>query len=543
MDGGEDGGCEEVKQQSKSQPVRATDQPASSRGQPSPNNRYARVISREQSEESAEFTIQKVLYQAFVNEMVEIVAPLGASLDASRLGSTFCESCDPRISPYLSRPVENNALLERQLRFEPVYGPDKVEILSGHWTIHRFWRAGFSSFPSCEGLARETAWKLIHKLSAFGTAGVSYSAREVTYKVQKSFIKTRVRWADDDDLLAKVTYLPQLAHVNEASSSSPIRLVVVPNREVWISEQLGSRSYNSFVRRNTVELPKFTTLSLVTALARDSLFIDIEDCYGCLRNSLQDARRAIVFCLKTASGLPSYDLNQCPDDTLHPLVQASSSFGQADVSRLSQMALSRMATVYRKHRGVEGVGELELEDIESVLKLFSYADDSQIPAFVHKVLRWSASRGRPAPKPPCQCPLPSEDWGCSTISLTSEDVAAFDAFMKVETEAYLLCIAAGFVRVANFSQHYVKFVSGTSEHMQGKIDEVGITDGQPAPTLSMKGDVVRPTPEQVRSEVGGQTPVEEAGSGGLAGQLGKTYTDTQTFLKTQIYLISLEQDM
>ena len=67
-----------------------------------------------------------------------------------------------------------------------------------------------------------------------------------------------------------------------------------------------------------------------------------------------------MFCLKTASGLPSYDLNQCPDGTLHPLVQASSSFGQADVSRLSQMALSRMATVYRKYRGVEGVGELEL---------------------------------------------------------------------------------------------------------------------------------------------------------------------------------------
>ena len=547
MDGGGDGEYGEHgewERQDESRTVHAAHEPTSGRRQSisdghqsTSDGRYTRVISREQSEESVEFRCQRVLYQAFVSEMMEIVAPLGASLDATRLGSTFCLNCDSRASSYLSRPVENDALLERQLRFEPVHGPKGGEIMSGHWTIHRFWRAGFSHFPSCEGLARETAQKLIDKLSAFGNGGTSYSAREVTYKVQKSFIRMRVRWAEEEDLSGKVTFLPQLAHVNEASDSSPIRLVVVPNREVFVNKQLGTRSYNSFVRKNTVELPRFTKLSLVTALSRNSLFVDIEDCYGCLRNSVEDARQAVVFCLKTKNGLPSYDLNQCPDGTLFALLQASSSFGQADVSRLSQMALSRMATVYRQHRGVEGVGELELQDIETVLKLFSYADDSQVPALTHRVLRWCESQGRPPPRPPCLCPASCESWDCTSLSFTSEDIAMFDTFMKKETESYLVCLAAGFVKVANFSQHFVKFVSGTSARMQAKLDEAGVTAHQSAPSLDLKSDVIRPTPEQVRSEVGGQGPVEKMESGGLAGQLGKTYTDTQVFLKTQrIYI-------
>ena len=495
------------------------------------SGRHMRVISHDQPDESAEYKCQRILYQAFVNEMLEIVAPLGVSMDANRLGVTFCEACDGRVAPYLNRPVENDALLERQLRFEPVRSGDKV--LFGNWTIHRFWRAGFSSFPSCEKLARETAEKLIRKLSAFGRNGVSFSAREVTYKVQKSFVRKRVRWAEEEDLKGKVTFLPQLAHVNEASSSSPIRLVVVPNREVWINEQLGSRSYNSFVRRNTVELPRFTTLSLVTALSMDSLFVDIEDCYGCLRNSAHDARQAIVFCLKTEAGLPSYDLNQCPDGVLHALVQASSSFGQADVSRFSQMALSRMATTYQQYCASGEVNELLLQDIDAVLKMFSYADDSQIPALTHKVLRWSSSQGRSAPKPGCLCSTPCEDWSCSTIDLTSENVAAFDSFIKAETESYLVHLAVGFVKVANFNQHFVKFISGTTPRMQEKLGEVGATTGQLIPSLDLKSDLVRPSPEQLKSEVGGKVTMEEDNEGGIAGQLGKSYTDTEAFLKTQ----------
>ena len=191
MDGGGDGEYGEHgewERQDESRTVHAAHEPTSGRRQSisddhqsTSDGRYTRVISREQSEESVEFRCQRVLYQAFVSEMMEIVAPLGASLDATRLGSTFCLNCDSRASSYLSRPVENDALLERQLRFEPVHGPKGGEIMSGHWTIHRFWRAGFSHFPSCEGLARETAQKLIDKLSAFGNGGTSYSAREVTY--------------------------------------------------------------------------------------------------------------------------------------------------------------------------------------------------------------------------------------------------------------------------------------------------------------------------------------------------------------------------
>ena len=506
--------------------------------QRAPTGQHARVVSYGPAEESYEFRCQKILYQAFVNEMMEMVAPLETSLDASRLGSTFCESCDYRIAPFLSRPLGNDALLERQLRFEPEYDPSGHVVELGHWTIYRFWRAGFSNFPSCENLARGTAEKLVRKLAGFGRKGSSYAAREVTYKAQTSFIKARVRWATKEDLTEKMTFLPQLAHVNVASSSSRIRLCVVPNRELFVNSELGVRSYNSFIRKNSVILPKFVKLSLVSALSLDFVMIDIEDAYGCLRNSVTDARHAAVFCLKTQNGLPSYDLNQCPDGVMHPLLQTSSSFGQADVSRLSQMALSRMASVYREHKGVGEVEEKILMDIESVLKLFSYADDSQIPALSNRVLDWCQGQGRCPPRPSCQCPIPCKSWDCSSLLITSQDVFTFESFIKKEAKAYLCCMAKAFVRVANFSSHRVKFVKATNVEMQEVLDNAGVTNNQPTPSLELEYDVVRPSPDQVLSEVarmtvGGEEQVDGVTTGEMANQLGKAYANNQTFLKTQ----------
>ena len=102
------------------------------------NKSNLRVISFNTETESREYQCQRLMYQAFIDEMREMVAPVEASLDATRLGSSFCSSCDPRVAGLLNKPLGNDQLLDRQLRFEPVIDPETGAATHGNWTIHRF---------------------------------------------------------------------------------------------------------------------------------------------------------------------------------------------------------------------------------------------------------------------------------------------------------------------------------------------------------------------------------------------------------------------
>ena len=504
------------------------------------NAKCFRVISFNDKSLSKEYRYQKLLYQAFVNEMREMVSPLELSFDVNRFGSSFCETCDPRVSPFINRPLGNDALLERQLRFEPVVDPESGVVSHGFWTIYRFYRAGWKFFPRCEDISRSAANKLVLKLASLGKNGQFHSAKEVTFKVQTSFLKSRVRWANEDDLKGEVTYLPQLAHANAGSLSSKLRLCIVPNRSVFVNKELGFRTYNSFIRKNSLQLPSFLRFSLASALSIESIYLDISDAFGCLKNSLADSKHSIVFCLKSKNNLPSYDLSQCPDGLLHPLVQTSSSFGQADVSRLSQNALSNMVSVYRKHCVNKEVEDDILSDIQRVLTSFSYCDDSQIPAQSHRVIEWCQRRGRPPPRPVCSCTNDCKSWSCNTLYVTNADLLAHEAFMQREAKNYLRCIAHAFVKVANFSSHEVKFVKATNPCMQAMLDEIGVTDNQSPRLSESMYDVKRPTPVQVQTEIERGTNVGNCGDGLVdevideaASQLGKTYVGNQVYLKTQ----------
>ena len=497
---------------------------------------------------SKEYRYQRLLYQAFVNEMKEMVCSVELSLDINRLGSSFCETCDPRVSLFVNRPLGNDSLLDRQMRFEPVTDSVSGLVTHGLWTIYRFYRAGFKHFPDCRSLAKDTATKLVKKLASLGSQGKlstgvgghSYSAREVTFKVQSSFFKGRVRWADSEDLSAKVTFIPQLAHVNKNSSSTKIRLCIVPNRNVFVNKELGFRSYNSFIRKNSLHLPSFLRFSLASALSIENLYLDIEDAYGCLKNSLADARNSIVFCLKSKAGLPSYDLHQCPDGILYPLIQASSSFGQADVSRLSQLALSQIASVYREHCSDKEVEDDVLDDVHRILTSLSYADDSQIPALGPRVIEWCQRRGRTPPRPLCSCTDKCVSWSCESLHITSSDLKAYDLFMQSEAKNYLCSVAHGFVKIANFSSHKVKFIRATNPATQAMLDGAGVTDNQ-SPLLSeAEYDVIRPSPAQVQAEVEKGAPFAEDDEEAVmeaddeaASQLGKVYVGDQVYLKTQ----------
>ena len=500
-----------------------------------------RVVSYSSGEESREYMCQKLLYQSFVNELKELIAPVELSLDVTRLQTMFCGTCDPRLSALLNQPLGNDSLLERQLRFEPIRSQETGQVTHGTFNIHRFWRAGFEKFPTCEGLARDTAAKLMKKLASFGRNGRSFACEEVSYKAQKSYARGRVRWATCEDLAGSYTYLPQLAHVAPQSVSSKIRLCVIPNRPVYVNTELGFRSYNSFIRKNTLCLPSFLKFSLVSALSVDSVFLDIEDCYGSLVNSANDARHSMVFCLKTEGGFPSYDLYQCPDGILYPLVQTCASFGQQDVGRLSQLGLSRCAGVYRE-LCVDGRVEPDvLDDVEEVLKLYSYCDDSQVPAQHFRVSKFARLRGRVPQRPSCKCRAPCTSWECETIVITTSDLEDYDKFMASETRAYLCSVSSAFVKVANFCSHRIKHVHATSASLQKILDETGMVQNQFPPASDVRLEVVRPPAHLVQAEVekGGiaSVGVSEGAVGEVqpdaACQLGKVYKGNQVFLKTQ----------
>ena len=74
-----------------------------------------KVISFYDEIESKEYQCQKLMYQTFINEMQEMISPGEASFDATRLGSSFCSSCDPRVSLLMSKPLGNDSLLEGEI--------------------------------------------------------------------------------------------------------------------------------------------------------------------------------------------------------------------------------------------------------------------------------------------------------------------------------------------------------------------------------------------------------------------------------------------
>ena len=429
-----------------------------------------------------------------------MTSPLSAAMDITQLSKTWCETCDPRLLSLTKKTLANDQLLSKQLTFKmnPEAPSEKPH---GAFHIDRLYCAGFDQFPDCIRLSQETASKMISKLAACGKMGKNYIAREATYKVQLSFMKGRVRWASEEEMKKKVTCLPQLAVISPSNTSSSARLVIVPNRPVYINKTLGSRTYNSFVRKSSLQMPSLSHFSLGATLSLSVLFLDFEDCFGSLQHSINTQLHSVVFCLKTPTGLPSYDLSQAPTGTLHPLIQSSSSFGASDVPALSQKAVSLMVQVYKDHHPNPDIDAATLDDLEDIYKNNCYVDDCQLTAYTNKVLRWAKSFNREPPFPTCGCIASCRSWVCETLQLTEQDLQDYQVFIKQETNGYLLHMATSFLKVSNFSSHRVKFVRGMTEEMQQIIDKSRIVlDQVPAPP-AMTLDVVRPSRDQIQEEL------------------------------------------
>ena len=513
---------------------------ADDEGATTPETR-GRVFVNEQQRKTNLWSARKLFYELYIAEMRQTMCEVRDSFDMSRLDQSFCSTCDPRVSLLFSRPIANDRLMEKQISWRPVYDENK-SVIGGNFVIHRFWRPNFDLFPSCDSIARDTASRLVKKLQSLGTKGVSHCAQELSYKVQTSFDKGRIRWATAEDFEGTHHYLPQCCVNNLNSSSSPLRLVVVPNRPIFVSKQLGLRTYNSFIRKTSLELPSFLKFSLVTALSAESIFVDISDAFGSVVHSINDQRQSLIFCLRDRNGLPSYDLNQCDSAELHTICQTHGSFGCSDFPKVSAVAMSRLVSVFSEHHNLDEIDTLLLEDVRFCLESLAYVDDLEIPALLHKVLRWSQETSCVFDRPQCQCQEGScTDWQCPTLVVTEQDLDRFDAYLKEQTVKYLQGMASLFVKVCNFSHYRVKHLTASAAHIQEAIDRcvpldsqlkeerLGVPVCERPPLASVRAELAR-LPQSVLSEV------EEEGESSkappdLASQLGKDYHNGKVFFE------------
>ena len=167
-----------------------------------------------------------------MEEIRESLSPLHASLDLTRTNQAFCGSCDSRLSTLLTKPVFNDFLVDKQLTWVP--SKDKSSrVICGEFVLDRFWCANFSFFPDCQQLAKSAALKLVQRLALFGDSHHAFVAQEASYKLGKTFLSARCRWATSADLKQKCTFVPTLAVLSEsADSSTKIRICQIPNRPI-----------------------------------------------------------------------------------------------------------------------------------------------------------------------------------------------------------------------------------------------------------------------------------------------------------------------
>ena len=452
----------------------------------------------------------------------------------------------------MNRPVANDLLLDKQVAFKTHHGTDG-QVTHGEFVVDRLYCAGFKDFPSCKTLAHETAQKLVRKLEKFGSRGENRIAKEVSYKVQVSFFKGRVKWAEEKDLKGKVTFIPQLVVLSRSlTSTSAARLCIIPNRQVWINSSVGMKSYNDYVRSSSLKMPPLSRLYLGASLSLGVLFLDFTDSFGSLKHSPETAKQSIVYCLKTKTGLPTYDFSESEDGVLHPLLQTSSSYGARDAPTLSQRAVSRMVEMYRNYCPAPEVDEGTLDQLQQIVTGSCYVDDSSLPAQPSRLLAWSEQHGSSQLSfPSCACKNPCHNWKCASLTLTSGDLEKYEEFVKNELPHFLTHLASSFIKVANFCSHRVKHIQAPTLEIQRVVDAARLIEDQTPPLPAMPGLVDRPSSTQLQEEIQRglrrnlslsedpnlTTPDPSPFLENSAAQLGKVYQGSSVYLKTtQIYI-------
>ena len=323
-----------------------------------------------------------------MQEILESDRPISSSIDCDGQKTPWCIKCDNR---NIKLPVwgdQDDILMRRQVTFQP------TSATNGDFILDRFFRAGFSTFPSCRQFAENTAWKLIMKLDKYKTGEISFMGREIDYKVTKSFVNGRVVWMDEAELALPVqtTYLAQLCVVNTENLSSPLRLTLISNRPQKCGEAK-FLSFNDMVRDCPVVLPRLHRYYFANHLASSLVFADIQDSFGSILHSAFTARQSLVLCLRDGQGQPTYQLNRSVDGKLHALKPIRAGFGAKDLPGINAYIVRQLVSQYRNHyQGNHKLDEIILNHLDEVCRWATYVDDSYINADHIRVLQYCQAK-------------------------------------------------------------------------------------------------------------------------------------------------------
>ena len=307
-------------------------------------------------------------------------------------------------------------------------------------------------------------------------------------------------------------------------------------------------------------MPTLPVFYLGHCLSVSQVFIDFQECFCSVRLHPNTARHNLIYVLKTKEGLPTLSLKDAASPQLHALQLSTLLFGKKDGPFWSRQCVTLLVPKYREHQQGRQEDPVLLDDLEKMLQQFSWVDDTLLPATTTWVLRWAQSKGCFPPSPPCSCNSPCSVLKCPTRKWNEEAVHQLDLFLEHQTNLYLSQISQLAVRVSHFSGFFVKCTQSPSPKLQKILDqEVSLRtpfDGDPR-LRALKQ--TRPTQDQIRAEVLGgghpsplKTPLpsqetndeviefqeSSTQSLALAEQLGKKYTESQVFLKTQSMYIA-----
>ena len=195
---------------------------------------------------------------------------------------------------------------------------------------------------------------------------------------------------------AHANIVPSAIHLvaNLSSASSPIRLVVAPNRPDGTTRQ----SINSALHSG---LPQLPAIQQVLLKYRLSLSLCISDLCAFYKRNILDPAGSLMSAIylqgNPGSKYPTLDPEN--PDPLIIWVFRCANFGYADASSLSATAKNLIGTFYRKYfpEGLHKMSEQDILFCEVLLKE-AYSDDVLIPIYLSMVAQENLTPSFPHPE-------------------------------------------------------------------------------------------------------------------------------------------------
>ena len=484
------------------------------------NAKHMKVVKSTRNEVEGTVLLQYLQkqYNRYMHEVLQLSMPIRNSLDLSFPSQVGCRICDHRQEIIEKVPVTALLRLRDQISFQPPV----VEGEPGVFLYDRVFSANFKYFPSCQGLAKASAQRVIDKLNRH-----SVLATECSFKLKKSFLQGGVSFMGPSDFdQHKLTYMPILLVTNLSSASSGTRLTVVPNKEV---ECAGGRilTFSDCIQSVTANFPRPMKFALADVFAFGAVRGDLQAMYNSIHYGYSTSLHTLTFCLKTAKGdEPTYTYSEAADKTLHCIRSRALDWGQKDGPCTGQTALKMATGVFRQyHPDLIKKPEFSylLECVGQVIDEETHMDDICCSLTLPRLLGYVKVKGRLLPRQNCVCagldcvgeregrdpllpcplgPIPPGVWKKQ------------EQFMEKISQDFILDFSKVLCQVLNFGNFRLKFLK-SSLCSQLDLDALVAQQTVYSPSDSEIG-ISRPTNEQIRDAICSLRP-------------GKThfYTDTE----------------